>query len=95
VAPVIVDPEKDEIYFTPLYYTLAHFSKYIRPGATRIGFESTDEDLMVTAAQNPDGSIAVIVLNMKKEEKQLKLALSGKETVFKIDAQAIQTIIVK
>ena len=33
VAPVIVDPEKDEVYFTPLYYTMTHFSKYIRPGA--------------------------------------------------------------
>jgi glucosylceramidase len=95
VAPVIVDPEKDEIYFTPLYYTLAHFSKYIRPGATRIGFESTDEYLMVTAAQNPDGSIAIVVLNMKEEGKQIKLALMGKETSFKIDAQAIQTIIIK
>jgi glucosylceramidase len=95
VAPVFVDPEKDEIYFTPLYYTLAHFSKYIRPGATRIGFESTDEYLMVTAAQNPDGSIAIVVLNMKEEGKQIKLALMGKETSFKIDAQAIQTIIIK
>jgi glucosylceramidase len=25
-APVIVDPEKDEIYFTPLYFIMAHFS---------------------------------------------------------------------
>ena len=37
-APVMVDEEKDEVYFTPLYYTLAHFSKFIRPGAVRIGF---------------------------------------------------------
>ncbi len=36
VAPVIADPETDEVYFTPLYYTLAHFSRYIRPGARRI-----------------------------------------------------------
>ncbi len=55
VAPVIVDPESDEVYFTPLYYTLSHFSKFIRPGAKRIGFENPDETLMVTAAQNPDG----------------------------------------
>jgi glucosylceramidase len=46
VAPVIVDPEQDEVYFTPLYYTLAHFSRYIRPGAVRIGLENSDEDLM-------------------------------------------------
>jgi len=49
VAPVIVDPEKDEVYFTPLYYILAHFSKFIRPGAIRIGFENTDPSLMLTA----------------------------------------------
>ena len=27
VAPVIVDPDNDEVYFTPLYFTLKHFSK--------------------------------------------------------------------
>jgi glucosylceramidase len=94
VAPVIVDIETDEVYFTPLYQTMAHFSKFIRPGAVRIGFEISDKDLMMTAAQNPDGSIAVVVLNMNKEAKQLKLELEGKETTFKIDAQAIQTIII-
>ncbi|MEO0527499.1 MAG: glycosyl hydrolase family 30, partial [Bacteroidota bacterium] len=52
VAPVIVDPEKDEVYFTPIYYTLTHFSKYIRPGAVRIGFTNSDDSLMTTAAQN-------------------------------------------
>ncbi|GAB7088058.1 glycoside hydrolase family 30 protein [Marinifilum fragile] len=94
LAPVIVDPKKDEVYFTPMYYTLAHFSKYIRPRAIRIGFESNNDDLMVTAAQNPDGSIAVVVLNMKEEAKQLKLTMAGKESTFKIDAQAVQTIVI-
>ena len=61
VAPVIVDPDADEVYMTPLYYTMAHFSKYIRPGAKVIDASNTDKDLMVTAAQNPDGTIAVVV----------------------------------
>ncbi|WP_421918630.1 glycoside hydrolase family 30 protein [Marinifilum sp.] len=95
LAPVIVDPKKDEVYYTPMYYTLAHFSRYIRPGAKRIGFESNDNDLMLTAAQNPDGSIAVVVLNMQIEAKTIKLALGEKETSVKIDAQAIQTIIIR
>ncbi len=42
---------------------MAHFSKYIRPGAIVIGVENSDKDLMVTAAKNPDGSIAVVVFN--------------------------------
>jgi glucosylceramidase len=94
VAPVIVDPEKDEVYFTPIYYTLAHFSKYIRPGAVRIGFENSDEDLMVTAAKNPDGSIAVVVFNQGTEAKKFNLSLNESAVALQISGQAIQTIMI-
>ncbi len=92
IAPVIVDPVKDEVYFTPLYYTLTHFSKYIRPDAVRIGFENTDSTLMLTAAKNPDGSIAVVILNMNPEIKNIKLILGNLSTEIQISAHAIQTI---
>jgi len=92
LAPVIVDPELDEVYFTPLYYTMAHFSKYIRPGATRIGFENTDENIMVTAAENPDGSIAVVLFNPGENRKSVELEIGGKTAAFSIDGKAIQTI---
>jgi glucosylceramidase len=94
IAPVIVDPDQDEVYFTPLYYTLAHFSKFIRPGAKRIGLENSSNDLMVTAAENPEGSIAVVLFNPGKNEKEFKLSLSDREIGIAISAQAIQTIIV-
>ncbi|MGJ8761096.1 MAG: glycoside hydrolase family 30 protein [Polaribacter sp.] len=94
VAPVIVDPEKDEVYFTPLYYTMAHFSKYIRPEAKVIGLENSDKDLQVTAAQNTDGSIAVVVFNEGKTKKSFKISLGEKETLINIDAQALQTIMI-
>jgi glucosylceramidase len=94
VAPVIVDPEADEVYFTPLYYTLAHFSKYIRPGAQRIDFNNPDDSIMVTAAKNPDGSIAVIVFNESLSAKSFKLYLGGQSKSIAIDAQTIQTILI-
>jgi len=94
VAPVIVDPEKDAVYFTPLYYTMAHFSKYIRPEAKVIGIENSDKDLQVTAAQNTDGSIAVVVFNEGKMKKSFKISLGEKETFISIDAQALQTIMI-
>jgi glucosylceramidase len=94
VAPIIVDPDEDEVYITPLYYTLAQFSKFIRPGAKRIGFENSSNELMVTAAENPDGSIAVIVFNEGSNARTFKLSLLQRETIVSISAQAIQTIIV-
>ena len=77
-----------------MYYALAHFSKFIRPGAIRIGFENPDESLMVTAVQNPDGKIAVVVLNMNEDSKSIKLSLREASVNIKINAKAIQTIII-
>jgi glucosylceramidase len=95
VAPVIVDPEQDEVYFTPLYYTMSHFSKYIRPGAVRIGFEHAEDSLMVTAAQNPDGSIIVVMLNQDEEPKQVSLTLGDEHSdTIQISGQAVQTLII-
>jgi glucosylceramidase len=94
VAPVIVDPEKDEVYFTPLFYTMVHFSKFIRPGAVRIGFENPDKSLMMTAAKNPDGSIAVVILNMNEEAKNLNLSMEIQSIDLQISARAIQTIVI-
>ncbi len=94
VAPIIVDPDKDEIYLTPLYYTMAHFSKYIRPGAKIIGVENSDDKLMATAAQNPDGSIAVVLFNEFDTPKTVNLSMHEKNVEISIDAQAIQTIII-
>ncbi len=94
VAPVIVDPEKDEVYFTPIYYVLVHFSKYIRPEAKIIGVENSDDSLMVTAAKNPDGSIAVVIFNQQEEAKQFRLTLNNQTTDVSINPKAIQTIVI-
>lgn len=95
VAPLIVDPDKDEVYFTPLYYIMAHFSRFIRPGAVRIGFDNTDESLMVTAAQNSDGSVAAIILNMNAEARNLKVELKEKSVEVRISPHALQTIVIQ
>jgi len=94
IAPVIVDTDKDEVYFTPLYYIMAHFSKYIRPGAVVIDAQNTDNALMVTAAKNPDASIAVVVFNQGTSPKNFDLTLNGRTKNISISPQAIQTIMI-
>jgi len=94
VAPVIVNPKKDEVYFTPLYYTMAHFSKYIRPGAKVIGLENSDDKLMGTAVENPDGTIAVVLFNETEIPKSISLSIYKEKLEISIDAKAIQTIVI-
>ncbi|MDP5157619.1 MAG: glycosyl hydrolase family 30 [Flaviramulus sp.] len=95
IAPVIVDPENDEVYFTPIYFTMAHFSKYIRPNAKVIGVENSDKNLMVTAAENPDGSTIVVIFNETENRSSINLLLNNKSVEFSINAKAIQTVIIK
>ncbi|MFY0644338.1 MAG: glycoside hydrolase family 30 protein [Bacteroidia bacterium] len=94
VAPVLVDLESDEVYYTPIYYVMAHFSKFIRPGAVRIGLECSDDELQATAAQNKDGSIAVIVFNQGNEARTFNLELRGQKQTITIEPQALQTIVI-
>lgn len=94
VAPVIVDPDADEVYFTPIYYVMAHFSKFIRPEAKVIGLEGVDTGLMAAAAQNPDGSTAIVLFNETETPKSINLSLNEKNVEFSIAAKAIQTIVI-
>ena len=94
LAPVLVDSGKDQAYLTPLYYSIAHCSKFIRPGATRIGLKGHDEkEFMATAFKNPDDSIAVIVFNLTEEEISYSISLGDAQETLSIAAGALQTIL--
>ena len=95
VAPIIVDPEKDEVYFTPLFYTMAHFSKFMRPGAVKIGCEINDKDLVATAVKNPDGSIAVAIFNPTDKNQTIEINLNNNKKNISINAKALQTVVIK
>ena len=95
IAPIIVDEEKDEVYLTPLYYTMAHFSKFIRPGAVKIGCELKHESVIATAVKNPDGTIAVIVFNPSEQIQNLEINLNNQKIAISINAEALQTILIK
>jgi len=95
IAPVIAKPETDEVYFTPLYYVMSHFSKYIRPGAFRIGVESAIQNLMITACMNPDKSIALEVFNPTEKFIQYRIQLYKKSVQLVIPGNALQTVIIQ
>lgn len=58
---IFCDTENNELVFTPNYYVIGQFNKFIRPGAVRIGLSSYTAVLETTAFMNTDGSIAVVI----------------------------------
>lgn len=95
LAPIIVDPEADEVYYTPLYYAMMHFSRFLRPEAKVLGVKCESKDVMATAARNPDGSIAVVLMNQGSTPVGLDLAVDGKSYNLSISKEAIQTIVIQ
>ena len=66
MAPIICDTKTGNLTYMNSFYYLGQFSKFIRPGAKRIICSSNSDDLQATAAINPDGKIAVVVLNQSE-----------------------------
>jgi glucosylceramidase len=95
VAPILVDDKNDEVYFTPLYYVMAHFSKFMRPGAVKIGCVIDNKDIVATAVKNLDGFIAVAIFNPTDRIQTIDIQLNKKNKMITIDANALQTIIIK
>jgi glucosylceramidase len=66
-APIIANTAEDKIIYQPAYYYIGHFSKFIRPGAQRIGFSKFTDRLEAAAFKNTDGKISVVVMNRNDE----------------------------
>ncbi len=93
-APVLINPVTDEVIYTPLYYLLSHFSKFIRPDAKRIALDGEKmEGLIYTAAKNTDGSIAVVVFNKNEEALEVSLTIEAETYTTEIAPRAMQTML--
>jgi len=68
VAPIICDTQSDKVLYQPAFWYLAHFSKYIKPGARRVLSGSSRDVLEVVSFLNPDGSLAVVVMNQSADK---------------------------
>lgn len=92
-APIIADTRNNKIHYVNSYYYIGHFSKFIKLGAKRIITSSNRDVLQTTAFQNPDGSIAVVVLNTTEKELPYRLWINGKAAETTSLPHSIQTLI--
>jgi len=93
-APVYVDAEKNDFILGPLYYTIGHFSKFIKRNAVRIGSSSYNDAIKAAAFTNPDGEIIVVVLNTTDRDATPKIRLNDCTADFKLPAKSLQTMII-
>lgn len=94
-APVHADTRTGELIYTNAYYYIGHFSKYIQPGAKRISAASSRSQLLTTAFQNQDNSIAVVVMNQSDKAANYYLWINGKAVQAYAPAHSINTLVIK
>ncbi|MDB6019146.1 MAG: glycosyl hydrolase [Pedosphaera sp.] len=92
-APIHADTKTGQLYYLNSYYYIGQFSKFIRPGAKRIISSATVDNLMTTAFLNPDGKVAVVVLNVSDNEQPFSLWLKGQGAKTTSPAHSIMTLI--
>ena len=90
-APVIVDTTTKEVRYGSSFYYIAHFSRYVKPGAHRIASDGGPAGLESVAFVNPDGSLVTVVLNKSDAPVAFTLASGGDHLACTIPARAIQT----
>ena len=93
IAPVIIDPEQDEVYFTPLYDVMCHFSKFIRPGATVLASESEDSEVMAVATENADGTHVVVCFNPSETARTVYIDGLAEDVRIVLEAHSLQTVV--
>lgn len=94
-SPIMLDKSNKDIIKNLSYYYIGHFSRYLKPGAVRIGYSKYSDKIEVTAFQNPDESIIIIVLNRTDSEQEYVIRYQDNLCVNKIRAHSIITNILR
>ncbi|MFD0794920.1 glycoside hydrolase family 30 beta sandwich domain-containing protein [Mucilaginibacter litoreus] len=93
-APVHADTRTGQLLYTNSYYYIGHFSKFIQPGARRIASVASRDKLLSTAYLNPDGKIAVVVMNRTDEKIDYSIWIKGQAAKTVSEPHSIATLIV-
>jgi glucosylceramidase len=76
-APVMAERDSGELLFQSSYFYIGHFARFIRPGARRVLCAATRQALECTAFANPDGTLAVVVMNRTEAAQTFALRVGG------------------
>lgn len=82
----------DKVTKNIAYYSVAHASKFVRPGSYRIASDDLDA-LPNVAFKTPDGKKVLIVANVSKEAKTFNIKYKGKVAISTLEAGSVGTYI--
>lgn len=88
---VIVNRQTKKVTYTGLYYYLSHFSKFVRPGATRIETKGSADGVRIMAFITPEGGLVSQLINSRKQDAEVNVTFHGKQLHLTLPAISIMT----
>ena len=91
-APIMCNATEDSYEKRLTYYYIGHFSRYIKPGAVRIGTTRYSDRVETTAFLNPDGERVLVMLNKTEQEVPVTVREAGCGIELTLNPHSIYTI---
>lgn len=91
-AVVTVDPSTGAVTRNAEYYVLGHLSRYVAPGAVRIGLDGVGGGVDGVAFRNPDGSSAVVLYSSARSDTSVSLRLGDALYTFTAPGRGLVSI---
>ena len=92
-APIHANTITNELIYTPAFYYIGHFSKFIKPNAKRISSVASRSQLLTTSFLNSDKKVVTVVMNISDAIVEYELFVENKVASISIMPHAIQTLI--
>jgi glucosylceramidase len=90
---VIINKKTHEITYTGTYYYLAHFSKFVRPGAVRVQTTGENNGVRVMSFETQDGGFVAELMNSLNFDSAANLVFEGRTLHLMLPARSISTAI--
>lgn len=92
-APIHANTKTGELIYTPTYFYIGHFSKFIKPGAVRVSTTTSRSTIESTTFKNKDGQMVTVVMNSTDNKIAYKFIVDESEARIEIEPHAMQTIL--
>ncbi|MET0256840.1 MAG: glycoside hydrolase family 30 beta sandwich domain-containing protein [Luteibacter sp.] len=93
---ITIDSQTGEVSRNDEYYALAHFSRFVLPGAVRVRSTDTDADKGIAnvAFQNEaDGSVVLVLVNINEGARKVSVAEGHNHFEYTMPAESVATLV--
>jgi glucosylceramidase len=91
---VMIDSHTGEVSRNDEYYAFAHFSRFVLPGAVRVGSSESDKEINNVAFLNPsDESVVLVMVNSHVDAQRVSVTQGQNRFQYTLPAQSVATFV--